>query len=41
MEIVCLNHLVTVDSAEEKRVISLFLSAIFARDQQVIPIGLQ
>lgn len=32
MGIVCLNHLVTVDSAEEKRIIPLFFSEIFARE---------
>lgn len=43
----CLNHLVTGFSldkwiylAEEKRVIPLFLSEIFAGEQQVIPTGL-
>lgn len=30
-----------MDSAEEKKVIPLFLSEIFAREQQVIPSGLQ
>lgn len=41
MGMVRLNHLVTVDSAEKKRVIPLVLSEIFAREQQVIPTGLQ
>lgn len=37
MGVVCLNHLVTVDSSEGKREAPLFLSEIFARQQQVIP----
>lgn len=35
-----MNHLVTVDSAEEARVIPLFLSEVFAGEQWVIPTGL-